>query len=132
MDARSSEVIRKKLDYLEQTLAEIEPYLRTSYAEYAGRPAHRRVTERLVQITFEIAADTSDLLVQAAGRRAPGSMREALSAIRELGVIDDALFERFSRTYVGLATASFTITRRWTIGSCLMQPGACAKMSWPF
>ena len=102
MNSRTAEVIRKKLDYLEQTLAEIGPYLRTSYAEYAGQPAHRRATERLVQIIVEVAGDTSDLIVQAAGRRAPGSMRESLSAIRELGVIDDALFERFNRTYVGL------------------------------
>ena len=102
MDSRTVEVIRKKLDYLEQTLVEIEPYLRTSYAEYARQSAHRRATERLVQIIVEIASDTSDLLVQAAWRRAPGSMRESLSAIRDLGVIGDALFERFNRTYVGL------------------------------
>ena len=50
MNLRTVEVIRKKLDYLEQTLAELEPYLQTSYAEYARQPAHRRATERLVQI----------------------------------------------------------------------------------
>ncbi len=102
MDARTVEVIRKKLDYLERTLVEIEPYLKAGYAEYARQPAYRRATERLVQIIIEAAGDTSELLLQAAGRPAPGTMREAFGDIRDLGVINDALFERFNRTYVGL------------------------------
>ncbi len=102
MDRRTLEVIRKKLAYLEQILAEIDPYLRLRYEEYAERPGYRRATERLVQIIVEIAGDTSDLLLRASRRPAPGSMREALSEIRELGAIDDALFERFNRTYIGL------------------------------
>ena len=102
MDSRTVEVIRKKLAYLEQTLAEIDPYLRASYTEYARQPAHRRATERLVQIIVEAAGDTSELLLQAVGQRASGSMRESFSGMRELGIIDDALFERFNRTYVGL------------------------------
>jgi len=102
MDSRTVEVIRKKLAYLEQTLAEIDPYLRASYTEYTRQPAHRRATERLVQIIVEAAGDTSELLLQAVGQRAPGSMRESFSGIRELGIIDDALFERFNRAYVGL------------------------------
>ena len=102
MDQRTVEVIRKKLDYLERTLAEIGPYLQARYADYAQQPANRRATERLVQIIIEAVADTSELIVQAAGRPAPGSMREALHAIWDLTVIDDSLFERFSRTYIGL------------------------------
>jgi len=102
MDSRTVEVIRKKLAYLEQTLAEIDPYLRASYADYAKYPAHRRATERLVQIIVEAVGDTSELVLQAAGQRAPGTMRESLKAIQELGVINGALFERFNRTYVGL------------------------------
>ncbi|HJW83262.1 MAG TPA: DUF86 domain-containing protein [Anaerolineae bacterium] len=102
MDQRTVEVIRKKLDYLERTLAEIGPYLQARYADYAQQPANRRATERLVQIIIEAVADTSELIVQAAGRPAPGSMREALHAIRDLAVIGDALFERFNRTYIGL------------------------------
>lgn len=102
MDARTADVIRKKLDYLEKTLVEIEPYLKAGYAEYTRQPAYRRATERLVQIIIEAAGDTSELLLQAAGRSAPGTMREAFGGIRDLGAIDDALFERFNRTYVGL------------------------------
>jgi len=102
MDARTVEVIRKKLDYLERTLAELEPYLKAGYAEYLRQPAYRRATERLVQSIVEIAGDTSELILQAAGKPAPGSMRDALSGIHELGVLDDSLFERFNRTYVGL------------------------------
>ena len=102
MDQRTVEVIRKKLDYLERTLAEIDPYLQTSYAQYARQPAHRRATERLVQIIVEAIGDTSELLLQAAGQRAPGTLRESLEGIRALGAIDDALCERFNRTYIGL------------------------------
>jgi uncharacterized protein YutE (UPF0331/DUF86 family) len=102
MDQRTVEVIRKKLAYLEQTLAEITPYLRLRYEDYVERPAYRRATERLVQILVEIAGDTSELLLRAAGRPTPGSMREALRDVRELGAIDDALFERFNRSYIGL------------------------------
>ena len=102
MDSRTVELIRKKLDYLERTLAEIDPYLKASYAEYARQSAHRRATERLVQIIVEIASDTGEMLLQVAGRPAPGSMREALTGICDLGVIDAALLDRFNRTYVGL------------------------------
>jgi uncharacterized protein YutE (UPF0331/DUF86 family) len=86
MDARTVEVIRRKLDYLERTLDEIDPYLKAGYADYLGQPSHRRATERLVQIIVEIAGDTSELILQAAGKAAPGSLREALSAIREINV----------------------------------------------
>jgi uncharacterized protein YutE (UPF0331/DUF86 family) len=102
MDSRTAELIRKKLDYLERTLAEIAPYLKAGYAEYARQSAYRRATERLVQIIVEIAGDTSEILLQAAGRPAPGSLREALTGICDLGVIDAALLDRFNRTYVGL------------------------------
>jgi uncharacterized protein YutE (UPF0331/DUF86 family) len=40
--------------------------------------------------------------LQAAGRPSPGSLREAFDGIRELGVLDEKLLERFNRTYVGL------------------------------
>ena len=102
MDARTVEVIRKKLDYSERTLAEIDPYLKAGYARYARQPAHRRATEWLTQIIVEVAGDTSDLILQAAGKPVPGSLREAFGGIRDLGVVNDELFERFNRTYVGL------------------------------
>jgi len=102
MDRRTVEVIRKKLAYLEQILAEVAPYLRLRYEAYVKRLAYPRATERLVQIIVEAVGDTSELLLQASGRPAPGSMREALNGIRELGVIDAELFECFNRTYIGL------------------------------
>lgn len=102
MDARTIEIIRKKLDYLERTLAEIDPYLKAGYVQYARQPAHRRATERLTQIIVEVAGDTSELILQAMGKPVPGSLREAFGGIRDLGVVNDELFKRFNRTYVGL------------------------------
>ncbi len=102
MDGPISEVIRRKLDYVERMLTEIDVYLKAGYGEYTQRPAYRRATERLVQIIVEAAGDMSELLLEAAGKPAPDSLREALRGIRDLGVINDALFERFNRSYVGL------------------------------
>jgi uncharacterized protein YutE (UPF0331/DUF86 family) len=139
MDARTVEVIRKKLDYLERTLAELKPYLKTSYAQYSRQPAYRRVTERLVQIIIEAAGDTSELLLQAAGRPAPGTMREAFGGIRDLGVINEALFERFNRTYVGLRNRIVhdyeTLDNRILFDSarrCAKTRGHFSKQSRPF
>jgi uncharacterized protein YutE (UPF0331/DUF86 family) len=55
-----------------------------------------------VQIIVEIAGDIRELILQAAGKPSPGSMREALGGIHDLNILDDKLFERFNRTYVGL------------------------------
>jgi uncharacterized protein YutE (UPF0331/DUF86 family) len=102
MDTRIADVIRRKLDYLERTLSEIAPYLKTDYARYVRQPAIRRATERLVQIIVEVVGDTSELILQAAEKPAPGSLREALSGIHDLGIVDDRLWERFNRAYIGL------------------------------
>ncbi|HLF28532.1 MAG TPA: HepT-like ribonuclease domain-containing protein [Anaerolineae bacterium] len=102
MDTRLAEVIRRKLDYLERTLSEIAPYLQSDYIHYARQPTVRRATERLVQIIVEVIGDTSELILQAAEKPAPGSLREALSGIHDLGVFDDQLWERFNRAHVGL------------------------------
>lgn len=102
MDQPTVEVIRKKLDYLDRTLDELDPYLQAGYAKYSRQREYQRITERLVQIIVQAAGDANDLILQATGQRPAGSMRESFAAIRDLGIIDDALFERFSRNYIGL------------------------------
>jgi uncharacterized protein YutE (UPF0331/DUF86 family) len=102
MNRETIKLIRNKLAYLDQTLAEIAPYLQIGYAQYSKQPAYRRATERLVQVIVEVSGDTNALILRAVGQRSAQTMRESFAAIRDLGVIDNALFERFNRTYVGL------------------------------
>ena len=101
MSADYSRLIQLKLVNMAAYIDELAPYLKKPLKDYLEVPGQRRIVERLVQVVVESAIDANGLLVEWASEAPPATAHLSFEAVHRLGVIDDALLDRFRR-YVGL------------------------------
>ncbi len=94
-------LIRQKLRSIEGYVDELEPYLEIPLEEYLKEAGRRRIVERLSQLLVECAIDTNNLLIVYSGKETPGTSRESFEIVKDIEVLDESLFERFNRTYIG-------------------------------
>lgn len=101
MSADYSRLIQLKLVNMAAYIDELAPYLKGPLKDYLEVPGQRRIVERLVQIIVECSIDANGLLVEWAGEAPATTAYLSFEAVHRLGVIDDALLDRFRR-YIGL------------------------------
>jgi len=102
-DAAGDALVERKLVLLVGYADELRPLVEGGASGDPAVPSVvRRAIERLVQLLVEVAADCNGLIVAAGGGTPPVTARESFVAVRDLGVLPNALAERFVASYVGL------------------------------
>ncbi len=81
------ERILAKLDELDGYLAELRQILPKSFAEYRHSIAHRRATERLLQISIECILDLCSLLVAGLRLGLPAEEEDLITSLERAQVI---------------------------------------------
>lgn len=94
-------LIERKLALLISYVEELSPLVGGGPGVLPGN-TERRAIERLVQLLVEVTTDINGILAASKGIRPPATVRESFVAIRDAGVIDSRLGERFIASYVGL------------------------------
>jgi uncharacterized protein YutE (UPF0331/DUF86 family) len=100
--SQDQNLVEQKLVNLAKYLAELQPYLKISSAQFENDPGRRRVVERLVQIIVECAIDTNNLVTQSLGLPPAANARESFQQLHERQVLDAYVTQRYVGKYVGL------------------------------
>ncbi len=100
-DEASRSLIERKLTLLVSYLEELSSLVGDGSGGLPGN-TERRAIERLVQLLVEVATDVNGIIAASKGIRPPATARESFVAVRDAGVLDSRLAERFIASYVGL------------------------------
>lgn len=91
------EVVRSRLDQLEQALRELAEVARIERQEYLASWRNRRLAERCAEVASQSAIDLASHLVASRGLRAPLSYADAFVILAEDGVLPKDLAEELMR-----------------------------------
>jgi uncharacterized protein YutE (UPF0331/DUF86 family) len=91
------EVVRARLDQLEQALRELAEVARVEQPEYLASWRHRRLAERCAEVASQSSIDLASHLVASRGLRAPRSYADAFAILAEDGVLDAELADELGK-----------------------------------
>lgn len=90
----ASEVIVKKLEQLQQLVAQLGEMVHISFDEFRKNIVIIRAAERNFQLMVDIAAEVNTELLIERGKKIPDTYRESFNALADAGVLDTILVEK--------------------------------------
>jgi len=84
-------LIFRKLDSLSLYVKQLAEFRGISLEEYRRDWKVQRIVERTLQMAVEICADIADHIISDEGLRAPASVADAFTVLRDAGIVSETL-----------------------------------------
>ena len=87
-------VLISRLNALEEYLAELRAFARSSREDFLRDPHRHHLAERFLHLACECVLDVAQHVISDLGYRQPKDYKDSMEVLREEGVLDDDLAER--------------------------------------